>query len=304
MPKNRESYFLPFKRESSCRRRCSPPPNAKAEKNPTSPVSRGAEAIPATRERRSRRAYHPRNGKMRADLPPAASGGQGVRHATGTPATTRTGEYGGRRGCRGARPSHPLPPAAQATTPGCRAEAASQRQEKSLVCRNRGNDFPPVRRESPCRRRCSPPRNAKAGKKHQPSELGRGGDPRAAGAPQQARISPAKREDARRLPHAASGGQGTRHATVTPSATRKRGSTGGVGGVEGLAPLTPCRQPRRLPHPDAGLKPQASGNKKRKKRKRPAQGHPSEGSSARRSTCPGCAACPAYRSSRVPCAAS
>ena len=217
---------------------------------------------------------------------------------------TEKGEYGGRRGCRGARPSHPLPPAAQATTPGCRAEAASQRQEKSLVCRNRGNDFPPVRRESPCRRRCSPPRNAKAGKKHQPSEPGRGGDPRAAGAPQQARISPAKREDARRLPHAASGGQGTRHATVTPSATRKRGSTGGVGGVEGLAPLTPCRQPRRLPHPDAGLKPQASGNKKRKKRKRPAQGHPSEGSSARRSTCPGCAACPAYRSSRVPCAAS
>ena len=173
MPKNRESYFLPFKRESSCRRRCSPPPNAKAEKNPTSPVSRGAEAIPATRERRSRRAYHPRSGKMRADLP-----------------------------------------------------------------------------------------------------------------------------------HAASGGQGTRHATVTPSATRKRGSTGVVGGVGGLAPLTPCRQPRRLPHPDAGLKPQASGNKKRKKRKRPAQGHPSEGSSARRSTCPGCAACPAYRSSRVPCAAS
>ena len=37
-------------------------------------------------------------------------------------------------------------------------------------------------------------------KSHQPSEPGRGGDPRAAGAPQQARISPAKREDARRLP--------------------------------------------------------------------------------------------------------
>ena len=97
---------------------------------PTSPASRGAEAIPATRERRSRRAYHPQRGKMRADLPPAASGGQGIRHATGTPATTRTGEYGGRRGCRGARPSHPLPPAAKATTPGCRAEAASQRKKK------------------------------------------------------------------------------------------------------------------------------------------------------------------------------
>ena len=87
----------------------------KPEKN-TSPASWGAEAIPAKREDARR-------------LPPAASGGQGIRHATVTPAATRTrGEYGGRRGCRGARPSHPLPPAAQATTPGCRAEATSQRQ--------------------------------------------------------------------------------------------------------------------------------------------------------------------------------
>ena len=63
-------------------------------------------------------------------------------------------------------------------------------------------------------------------KSHQPSEPGRGGDPRAAGAPQQARISPAKREDARRLAPAASGGQGTRHAIVTPSTTRTRGVRG------------------------------------------------------------------------------
>ena len=107
----------------------------KPKKNPTNPASRGAEAIPAQRERRSRRAYHPR--VVREDarrLPHAASGGQGIRHATATPAATRDkGEYGGRRGCRGACPSHPLPPAAQATTPRCRAEAASQRQEKSLV---------------------------------------------------------------------------------------------------------------------------------------------------------------------------
>ena len=76
----------------------------------TTPASRGAEAIPATRERSSRRAYRPRSGKMRADLPPAASDGQGTRQATATPAATRDkGEYGGRRGCRGARPSHPLP---------------------------------------------------------------------------------------------------------------------------------------------------------------------------------------------------
>ena len=75
---------------------------------------------------------------MRADLPPAASGGQGTRHAAATPAATRDkGEYGGRRGCRGARPSHPLPPAAQATTPGCRAEAASQRQKR------KEENFPP-----------------------------------------------------------------------------------------------------------------------------------------------------------------
>ena len=93
-------------------------------------ASRGAEAIPAQRERRSRRAYHPRSGKMRADLPPAASGGQGIRHATGTPFIMRTGVYGGRRGCRGACPSHPLPPAAQATRPGCRAAAAIQRTIK------------------------------------------------------------------------------------------------------------------------------------------------------------------------------
>ena len=63
-------------------------------------------------------------------------------------------------------------------------------------------------------------------KSHQPSEPGRGGDPRATGAPQQARISSAKREDARRLPPAASGGQGIRHATVTSSAIRTRGVWG------------------------------------------------------------------------------
>ena len=104
----------------------------------TTPASRGAEAIPATRERSSRRAYRPRSGKMRADLPPAASDGQGTRQATATPAATRDkGEYGGRRGCRGARPSHPLPPAAQATTPRCRAEAAIQREKNFYAQRPR-----------------------------------------------------------------------------------------------------------------------------------------------------------------------
>ena len=44
---------------------------------------------------------------------------------------------------------------------------------------------------------------------------------------------------------------------------RGQGSTGVVEGVEGLAPLTPCRQPRRLPSPDAGQHPQASERKKK-----------------------------------------
>ena len=70
--------------------------------------------------------------------PPAASDGQGTRQATVTPAATRDkGEYGGRRGCRGARPSHPLPPAAQATTPRCRAEAAIQREKNFYAQRPR-----------------------------------------------------------------------------------------------------------------------------------------------------------------------
>ena len=48
----------------------------------------------------------------------------------GRPPPRGQGEYGGRRGCRGAGPSHPLPLAAQATQPGCRAEAATQRKIK------------------------------------------------------------------------------------------------------------------------------------------------------------------------------
>ena len=75
--------------------KCSPPVRRRTKEKPAASASRGAEAIPATRERRSRRAYHPRSGKMRADWPPAASGGQGTRHATVTPSTTRT------RGVRG-----------------------------------------------------------------------------------------------------------------------------------------------------------------------------------------------------------
>ena len=59
------------------------------------------------------------------------------------------------------------------------------------------------------------------------SEPGRGGDPRNAGAPQQARISPAKREDARRL--APCGELRTRYTTCD-SDTRRHTGQGGVRG--------------------------------------------------------------------------
>ena len=84
-------------------------------------------------------------------------------------------------------------------------------------------------------------------KSHQPSEPGRGGDPRNAGAPQQARISPAKREDARRL--APCGERRTRYTTCDSDA-RRHTDKGEYGR-------------RRLPHPGAGLKPPASGKKNR-----------------------------------------
>ena len=137
--------------------KCSPPLNAQAGKVPSSPASRGAEAIPATRERRSRRAYRPRSGKMRADLPPSASGRLGTCGTTEPPSATRTkGVYGGRRGCRGARPSHPLPPAAQATTPPCRAEATSQQKRKGKErTKRRPRSTPDRRSGGHCRRRAA-----------------------------------------------------------------------------------------------------------------------------------------------------
>ena len=179
-----------------------------------------------------------------APIAPAVSGGQGIRHAIVTPSATWTRGVGGRRGCRGACPSHPLPPAAQATTPRCRAEATSQRPEKSLVSvktekvtfyRSKGNLH--AGEDAPCLSTRKPK------KSHQPSEPGRGGDPRIAGAPQQARISPAKREDARRL--APCGERRTGNTTCDSDALHHtdKGSTGVVGGVEGLAPLTPCPSP-------------------------------------------------------------
>ena len=46
-----------------------PAAQRESRKKSHQPSERGAEAIPAQRERRSRRAYRPRSGKMRADCP-------------------------------------------------------------------------------------------------------------------------------------------------------------------------------------------------------------------------------------------
>ena len=61
LPAGQKEIFMPEEMLPAAQR--------ESRKNPTSPASRGAEAIPATRERRSRRAYHPQRGKMRADCP-------------------------------------------------------------------------------------------------------------------------------------------------------------------------------------------------------------------------------------------
>ena len=119
-----------------------------------------------------------------------------------------------------------MPPGGRRPDTGQKPPPSARKIKITCRCRNRGNCSPPLKMEPSCRRRRSPAQRESRKKSHQPSEPGRGGDPRNAGAPQQARISPAKREDARRLPPAASGGQGTRHTTETPSATR----TGGVRG--------------------------------------------------------------------------
>ena len=236
---------------------------------PTSPASRGAEAIPATRERRSRRAYHPQRGKMRADLPPAASGGQGIRHATGTPATTRTGEYGGRRGCRGARPSHPLPPAAKATTPGCRAEAATQRKKEAPSCQKRAHAGPRRRRYSPlagARAVTSPTSSASRGAEAIPAKRERRS--RRAYHPRSGKM----RAD---LPPAASGGQGVRHATGTPATTRT-GEYGGRRGCRGARPSHPLPPAAKATTP--GCRAEAASQRKKKRKKPPCPaGRPADG---------------------------
>ena len=102
-------------------------------------------------------------------------------------------------------------------------------------------------------------------KTRHPSEPGREGDPRNAGAPQQARISPAKREDARRLAPAASGGQGTRHATATPATTRDKGEYGGRRGCRGARPSHPLPPAAQATRP--GRRAEAATQRKIKKKK-------------------------------------
>ena len=157
--RNRGNCSPPLKMEPSCRRRHSPAQRESPTKNPTSPASRDAEVIPATRERRSRRAYRPRSGKMRADCPlrRAADKVHVIRQRLLPP--HGQGEYGGRRGCRGVPPLTPCPSpggdparmpgkshnpvpkkkkrkedaAAQATEPGRWPEATGRRRQKQML---------------------------------------------------------------------------------------------------------------------------------------------------------------------------
>ena len=252
---NRGNCSPSVRRESSCRRRRFPAQRERRKKShqPSEPGRGGdpreagapqqARISPAKREdaRRLAPCGERRTGNTTCDS-------DALHH-------TDKGEYGGRRECRGACPSHPLPLAGRRPRPdaglkpsangrnkkertqkkmppeGDHTQALGNRRQPAAIknaCarNNRGNCSPSVRRESSCRRRRFPAQRERRKKSHQPSEPGRGGDPRAAGAPQQARISPAKREDARRLAPAASGGQGIRHAIATPSARRTRGVRG------------------------------------------------------------------------------
>ena len=206
-----------------------PAAQRESPKNPTSPASRGAEAIPAQRERRSRRAYHPC--KAREDARRLAPCGERRTGYTTCDSDalhhTDRGSTGVVGGVEGLAPLTPCRQPRRLPHPdaGLKPQASGKKNrlyaietEEMTFRRSEGN----LHAEGDAPRRAT----RKPEKTHQPSEPGRRGDPRAAGAPQQARISPATREDARRLPPAASGGQGTRHATVTPSAIR----TGGVRG--------------------------------------------------------------------------
>ena len=139
-PAKKRRKRLPVRRQSphqgirATQGKYSLPLNAQAGQVLESPASRGAEAIPATRERRSRRAYRP--GEAREDAcrrPPAASGGQGTRDTTAPPFATKQGEYGGRRGCRGARPSHPLPLAGRRPRPDAGPKPLSSGKAKAPV---------------------------------------------------------------------------------------------------------------------------------------------------------------------------
>lgn len=118
------------------------------------PASRGPEEPPAQRARRSRRAYHPRSEKRRADRP---DGEQRTSDTTydRSPAATRDKEkYGAQEGeppplplshlcCRcpqgsfvgqRARPCEPpFGRSPGAANPGCRVEAASQRRKRKTL---------------------------------------------------------------------------------------------------------------------------------------------------------------------------
>ena len=110
------------------------------------------------RERRSRRSYRPRSGKIRADRPlrRAANWVHVIRQRRPPPHG-----QGGVRGRRGARPSHPLPLAGRRPYPDAGQQPqASGKKKKAPVRRHpphqgirsiQGECSPPIMRELSCR---------------------------------------------------------------------------------------------------------------------------------------------------------
>ena len=120
--------------ETSAFRKNASSAQGQAKEKPTTPASRGAEAIPATRERRSRRAYRPRSGKMRADLPlrRAATMVHDMRQRRPPPHETRgsTGVVGGVEGLAPLTPC-PSPGGDHAPMPGRRRQTPEKKKRRT-----------------------------------------------------------------------------------------------------------------------------------------------------------------------------
>ena len=160
---------------------------------------------------------------------------------------------------------------------GNRRQPAARDIKIACARNNRGNCSPSVRRESSCRRRRFPAQRERRKKSHQPSEPGRGGDPREAGAPQQARISPAKREDARRL--APCGERRTGNTTCDSDALHHtdKGEYGGRRGCRGACPSHPLPPAAQATTPVCRAEAVSNQQKEEKKQEKPQKKMPPEG---------------------------